>query len=333
VQGRMVFDESVGWIRESAPLLGTTGAWSGAKVAVSDGRISVSNAIFTAAAPSRTDSIVTIASTLTFGGANDDAFSPLDIAGVKIVKVADSYRYAFLSGEGVVTNLDAVAKVSGDIEVQTRLDPVAGEVEYIVGGTTFGPFPRVGGASRVSAVSYSGECEVASLTGEYRFDGIDTNLAVSGGIEYATVAEAVASGGGQVELLWDTSWSPASAGAYTIVKNGFALTLGGSLAYQVTDNGDGTITVTVAGGAAPESPKATSVTFSGSSLKVGVSEVQANCWYALEKTSDLSKPFAVDESTWVSGASLLAGTSELSIVLDGSEPNGFYRVVVSTVAP
>ncbi len=333
VQGSQVFDEKEGWIRESAAMLGTTGAWSGAKVAVADGRISVSNAVFSATAPSRTDSIVTISSTLTFGGANDDAFSPLDIAGVKVVKVADSYRYAFLTDGGVVTNLDAVAKVSCDTEVQTMIDPIAGEVEYIVGGTKFGPFPCVRGVSRVSAVSYSGECDIASLTGAYRFDGIDTNLAASGGIEYATVAEAVASGSGQVELLWDTSWSPASAGAYTIVRNGFALTLGGSLACQVTDNGDGTITVTVAGGAAPESPRATSVTFAGSSLKVGVSEVKAGCWYALEKTSDLSKPFAVDESTWVSGASLLAGTSELSIVLDGSEPNGFYRVVVSTVAP
>ena len=111
------------------------------------------------------------------------------------------------------------------------------------------------------------------------------------------------------------------------------LAIGGALAYSVKDNGNGTITVTVAGGASPDAPAAMSITFAGSTAKVGVSEAQANCWYALEKTTDLALPFVVDQSTWVSGSSLIAGSAELAIAMDGSESQAFYRIVVSATKP
>ena len=93
------------------------------------------------------------------------------------------------------------------------------------------------------------------------------------------------------------------------------------------------MTVTVTGGETPEAPEATSITMSGGTVKVGVADAQANYWYALEKTTDLTKDFVVDASTWTKGSDLIAGTSELSIKLGGAEPQAFYRVVVSATAP
>ena len=82
-----------------------------------------------------------------------------------------------------------------------------------------------------------------------------------------------------------------------------------------------------------DAPEAASVTIVGDTVRVGVAEIDANCWYALEKTTDLTKDFVVDASTWTKGSDLLAGTSELSIKLGGAEPQAFYRVVVSGTAP
>ena len=83
----------------------------------------------------------------------------------------------------------------------------------------------------------------------------------------------------------------------------------------------------------PFALEAASVTIVGDTVRVGVAGAQADYWYALEKTTDLTKEFVVDASTWTKGSDLLAGTSELSIRLGGAEPQAFYRVVVSTAAP
>lgn len=82
-----------------------------------------------------------------------------------------------------------------------------------------------------------------------------------------------------------------------------------------------------------ESPVPVGIAFSGSTVNVGVDSVSADCWYALEKTTDLRQPFVVDPTTWTSGSALLAGDGELVIELDDSEPSAFYRVVVSDIAP
>ena len=174
---------------------------------------------------------------------------------------------------------------------------------------------------------------MTSLDGAYRFEGLDANLAKAGGVEYATVEAAVASGKGEVELLWDATWNPVTGGDYTFAHKNYGLAIGGSLAYLVKDNGDGTLTVSVTGGATPDAPEAASVTIVGNTVRVGVAEIDANCWYALEKTTDLTKHFVVDASTWTKGSDLLAGTSVLSIKLGGAEPQAFYRVVVSGTAP
>ena len=333
-QGTMVTEANESWIAESATSLNTTGTWSGEKASVEGGKLAVSNAVFTATTPSPTKAVVTLTSTFNFGGANDDPFAATAMAGVKVVKVGSAKLYAFLTGDGVMTNLEAKANVNSAVTVTTVIDLVTDQISYAIAGQTFGPYPRVTSASRVSGVRFDGESAVDSVAGSYRFEGLDTNLASVNGVKYATVAEALAaSGNGPVTLLWDASWAPSMGGDYTIAKDGFNLVIGGELAYSVKDNGDNTVTVTVAGGAEPETPSPASITLSGSTVKVGVKDLSADCWYALEKTTDLTKPFVIDASTWTSGASLLAGTSELVIALGGTEPQAFYRVVVSTTAP
>ena len=332
-QGTLKVEEDAGWICETAADMGDTGTWSGDRFVAQDGKISVSNATFTAAKPSPANAVVTVVSTFDFGGANDDAFDPSALAGVKVVKVQNVSRYAFLAGSGVVTNLDVVANVQSPVTVTTLLDLAAGEVTYTIGGTDFGPFPRANGNAYVSGVKYAGAASVAALDGAYRFEGLDSNLAKVGDTEYATVAAAVADAGNDaVTLLWDASWDPAAAGDYNVATNGHTLAIGGDLGYSVRDNGDGTITVTVTG-ASPDAPEAISITVVGSTVKVGVKNPSADCWYALKKTTDLSEPFVVDTDTWTKGSDLIAGTGELSIALGAGETQAFYRIVVSTTAP
>ncbi len=79
--------------------------------------------------------------------------------------------------------------------------------------------------------------------------------------------------------------------------------------------------------------EAISIAFDGATVKIGVSEVLANCWYALEKTTDLALPFAIDADTWTTGTDLLSTDNVLSIALDENESQAFYRIVVSTTAP
>lgn len=332
-QGTFVVDENESWVKESASTFSSTGAWSGDKVEVKGGRISVSNATFTASNAAPKDAVVTISSVQCFNDAVADDFGCDCRAAVKVVNVDGVNRYALKTASGAVTNLDVVANVSGNSCVAFILSNTTHTVSYSIDGVALGTYPMMENPTGVSAVRYVGETEVVSLDGAYRFEGLDSNLAKAGGAEYATVADAVAAGKSDIELLWDTTWNPASAGNYTINTNGYVLAIGGSLAYSVTDNGNGTITVTVVGGSLPDVPEAASITFAGSSVKVGVSEVQPDCWYALEKTKDLAQPFIVDASTWVSGSSLVAGTAKLTIAVDSSEPQAFYRIVVSTTKP
>lgn len=332
-QGTFRVDENAGWIRESASMFGETGAWSGGRAEAAGGKISVSNAVFTASNAAPKDSVVTISSVQCFNEAVEDGFANDCRAAVKVVNVGGINRYAVQTAAGAVTNLDVVADVSGESCVTFVLSNAVHTVSYSVDGVAIGTYPMIEKATGVSAVRYIGETEVTSLDGAYRFEGLDPNLAKADGAEYATVADAVAAGKNDIELLWDTTWDPESSGACTINTNGHVLAIGGALAYSVKDNGDGTITVTVAGGVPPVAPAAASITFAGPTAKVCVSEVQADCWYALEKTTDLARPFVVDRSTWVSGASLMAGARELSIDVDGSEPQAFYRIVVSAGKP
>ncbi len=332
VQGRLVVDENAGWIRESAASFGTTGAWSGDRVAVEDGAIAVSNATFEAASPSPQNAIVTVASTFDFVDANDDAFDPSALAGVKVVKVDDVRRYAFLTGDGVVTNLDAGATVGSAVAVTVRVDFAENRLSYSVGGEPFGPFPAVAGAARVSGAGYAGATSVASLDGSYRLEEIDANLAKIGDTEYATVADAFAAGGdGVVTLLWDSSWVPTVPGEYVVATNGHAIVVGGDLVCEMTDNDDGTVTITLTD--ALNRVRAFSISVGAAKVRVGVAGVKKDCWYALEKTTDLAVDFAVDESTWTKGSLLLDGDSVLEIALGENEPHAFYRVVESDKDP
>ena len=232
-----------------------------------------------------------------------------------------------------MTNLEVAADVSAAVCVTVTLDRVAHTVAYAIDDVVFGPFPGVAEKGAVSKVRYAGATEVDVLTGAYRAEWLDANLAQAGGIEYATVADVLASGTGPVRLLWDATWVPSAAGDYAIAKDGFSLVIGGELAYEVKDNGDGTVTVSVAGEESTEKPAPASITMSGDSIKVGVKDAKANYWYALEKTTDLTKEFVVDETTWVKGSEILAGEKELEIALVPEDKSAFYRVVVSTTAP
>ncbi len=333
VQGTLRTEADAEWICESASDFGTTGSWSGEQVSAAAGKISVSNAVFTAAKSAPRGALVTIASTFDFRAVLGQPHDASSRAGIWVVRASDADRYAMTTADGVVTNETVSANLSSPVRVVVVLDETAHTVSYSVDGVDLGTHPLAVKATGVSKVRYLGATDVASLEGEYSYEGLDSNLARSGGAEYATVADAVASGGGQVELLWDASWNPTAAGEYTFAKNGHLLVVGGSLAYSVTDNGDGTVTVSVTGGATPEAPEAASITFSGAAVKVGVSDVQANYWYALEKTTDLTRPFVVDASTWTKGSALLAGEKELSIALEAGDRQAFYRIVVSSTAP
>lgn len=245
VQGSPKVEDRPDWIAESASAFNVTGLWTGEKAVVENGVIAVSNATFTATTPSRANARVTVSTTMEFRGPAEEPLDPAARAGVQVVKVGGVYRYAFLTGNGVVTDTTVTANVSGPVQVQVELDDTKDEIVYTIGGKAFGPFAATAGAKTVDSVRYLGETAVTALAGAYHFEGLEANLAKAGDVEYPTVAEAVAQAGANpVTLLWDASWTPTVAGSYTIVTNGHQLAVGGEPAPAVTDNGDGTITVT-----------------------------------------------------------------------------------------
>ena len=316
VQGAPGIDEDEDWINETAETFGSTGAWTGDVAEVADGSIAVSNATFTAGTAAPKDSVVMISTTFCFGDCTDESLDVSARAGIAAVEVGGVSRYAFLTASGVVTNLTVAANISTPVEVTLVLDCVENTVSYTVGGVSLGTHPMTAKNTGVASVSYLGEGEVASLEGAYRCEVLDTNVAQAGGVEYQTVAEAIASGETPVALLWDASWNPAAVGSYVITTNGHALAIGGTLAWLVTDNGDGTITVAVSSGEIPQ-PVIGSRT--GSDELVGLSVVKGE---GDDDTMYLVIPFAAKAGftyTLRSSASLLAPTSEWSAAA-GVEP-------------
>ncbi len=309
VQGAPGIDEDEDWINETAETFGSTGAWTGDVAEVADGSIAVSNATFTADTAAPKDSVVMISTTFCFGDCTDESLDVSARAGIAAVEVGGVSRYAFLTANGVVTNLTVAANISTPVEVTLVLDCVENTVSYTVGGVSLGTHPMTAKNTGVSSVSYLGEGEVASLEGAYRCEVLDTNVAQAGGVEYQTVAEAIASGETPVALLWDASWNPMAVGSYVITTNGHALAIGGTLAWLVTDNGNGTITVAVSSGEIPQ-PVIGSRT--GSDELVGLSVVKGE---GDDDTMYLVIPFAAKAGftyTLKSSASLLAPTSEWS---------------------
>jgi hypothetical protein len=316
VQGAPGIDEDEDWINETAETFGSTGVWSGDVAEVADGSIAVSNATFTAGTAAPKDSVVMISTTFCFGDCTDESLDVSARAGIAAVEVGGVSRYAFLTANGVVTNLTVAANISTPVEVTLVLDCVESTVSYTVGGVSLGTHPMTAKNTGVSSVSYLGEGEVASLEGAYRCEVLDTNVAQAGGVEYQTVAEAIASGETPVALLWDASWNPTAVGSYVITTNGHALAIGGTLAWLVTDNGNGTITVAVSSGEIPQ-PVIGSRT--GSDELVGLSVVKGE---GDDDTMYLVIPFAAKAGftyTLRSSASLLAPTSEWSAAA-GVEP-------------
>ena len=320
-QGTLKLDEKTDWIAESAAAFEATGTWGGDRAESVGTKIAVSNAVFTVATPSPVEANVSITTVMSFRGATERPFDPAMKASVQVVKVASVNRYAFLTGDGAVTNLTAIANVSGEATVKFDLDYTANTVTYTIDGTVFGPFVAPAAVVKsVSGVRYDGATEVASLIGSYRFEGVDANLAKVGGVEYATVAEAIAEAGSDtVQLLWDASWEPSAAGEYAVATNDHVLAIGGPFAWSVKDNGDGTLTVTVTGGAS--APAVGSISVVGRTVTVAVKDARPDLWYALEKTTDLSRPFVV-ATEWVKGA------ESLSTTVDDGETKAFFRVVV-----
>ncbi len=307
VQGTPGIDEDEDWIDETAETFGSTGVWSGDLAEAADGSIAVSNATFTAGTAAPKDAVVMISTTFCFGDCTDESLDVSARAGIAAVDVGGVSRYAFLTASGVVTNLAVAANISTPVEVTLVLDCVENTVSYTVGGVSLGTHPMTAKNTGVSSVSYLGEGEVASLEGAYRCEVLDTNVAQAGGVGYQTVAEAMASGETPVELLWDASWNPTAVGSYVITTNGHLLAVGGSLAWLVTDNGDGTITVAVSSGEIPQ-PVIGSRT--GSDELVGLSVVKGE---GDDDTMYLVIPFAAKAGftyTLRSSASLLAPTSE-----------------------
>ena len=237
------------WIRETAAAFGSTGTWTGDRAVVESGKISVSNATFTAARPAPRTSVVTLATTFDFGKPWGKPLDTTKCAGIAVVRAGGVNRYAVLTASGVVTNLAVVANVGSPAVVMVTLDDAAHTVAYSVDGAALGTYPMAAKAKGVSTIRYAGVMDVSALNGAYHVERQGTNLAKVGDAEYATVEAAIAAAGGRtVTLLWNASWTPTSAGDYMIDKNGFDLEIGGGLARTLKDNGDGTVTVTVGGG-------------------------------------------------------------------------------------
>ena len=331
VQGAPSVDEDTAWIRESATAFETTGSWSGDKAAVADGAIAVSNATFSAAAPAPRAAVVTVSSTFRFGDPSDEPWISSARAAITVVAAGGVKRYAVRTADGAATNLSVVANTASPVAVTIVVDGAANTVSYSVGGVSLGTYPVAEKASGVSTVRYDGATDVAALDGAYRLEWLDANLATAGGAEYATVAEALASGAGTVGLLWDASWNPAADGTYVVATNGHALVVGGDLEWSVSDNGDGTITVTVGDGIVRV--RAGSIAVGATTVRVGVEGIKTGRWYALEKTTDLSQGFVLDASTWTSASALLAGTGELEISIGENETCAFYQVRESDAEP
>ena len=330
-QGRPVIAEESGWIHETASTFGSTGAWSGEKAVVADGAIAVSNATFTAATAAPGDAVVTITSTFVFGEPSDDAFETSDRAAITVVPVGGVGRYAVATANGVATNLSVVAETASPVTVMVVMDCWAKKVSYSVDGMALGTYPMAEKADGVSTMRYSGATAVTALDGTYLIERLDTNVAKAGDTEYPTVEEAVQSGKQPIELLWDASWDPTTPGVHTITTNGYDLDIGGDLDHAVTDNGDGTITVTVTDSIVRVSAK--SITVGETTVLVGVDGIKAGRWYALEKTTDLSQGFVLDETTWTSATDLLLGTGELEIAIGENETCAFYQIRESDKAP
>ena len=247
VQGTPNVEENLNWINETAATFGSTGSWSGDKAEVAAGIIVVSNATFTAATAAPKASVMTVTSTFCFGDPSDEAFDISSRAGITVVDVGGVNRYAVLTANGAVTNLSVVANTASTVEVTVTLDGTANTVSYSVDNVLLGTYPMTVKATGVSTVHYDGLGVVASLDGAYRFEGIDTNVAQVGDVGYPTVAAAVsAAGSDPVTLLWDASWTPAATGDYLFATNGHVLAIGGEYAHSVVDNGNGSITITIA---------------------------------------------------------------------------------------
>ena len=330
-QGRPVIAEESGWIHETASTFESTGAWSGEKAVVADGAIAVSNATFTAATAAPGDAVVTITSTFLFGEPSDDAFETSDRAAITVVPVDGVGRYAVATANGVETNLSVVAETASPVTVMVVMDCWANRVSYSVDGMALGTYPMAEKADGVSTMRYSGATAVTALDGTYLIERLDTNVAKAGDTEYPTVEEAVQSGKQPIELLWDASWDPTTPGVHTITTNGYDLEIGGDLDHAVTDNGDGTITVTVTDGTVHV--RAKSITVGETTVLVGVDGIKAGRWYALEKTTDLSQGFVLDETTWTSATDLLVGTGELEIAIGENETCAFYQIRESDKDP
>ena len=245
VQGAAVTDADGDWINETTATFGTTGAWSGDKAEVASGAIAVSNATFTAATAAPNAAVVTVTSSFCFGDPSDEAYDISSRAGITVVEAGGVNRYAVLTANGAVTNLSVVANTASAVEVVVTLDCASNTVAYSVGGVFLGTYPMTSKASGVSTVRFDGPTDVSALEGAYCLDWIDANVAKAGDTEYATLAEAIASGETPVELLWDASWNPTAVGNYTIKTNGYDIAIGGAFAHSLVDNGNGTVTISV----------------------------------------------------------------------------------------
>lgn len=203
----------------------------------------------------------------------------------------------------------------------------AGAEDYVqlFSGYLTGVVEGTGASRRVASLGFKGMGKVSVLDGTFTRDFLDASVATVGGVKYATVADAVAAGG-QVALLWDASWSPNAPGEYAFAKDGHDLVIGGTLAYQVKDNGDGTVTVTVAGDD-PDAPVASSITLKGEKVAIGVANPEAKRRYCLARAAKPGDEFVPDETTWKTGAELLEGAL-LEVTVTPGATAEFFKVVV-----
>lgn len=244
------------WIDENASTFAgtteSTGVWSnkeGASVVDNKIKIDASDAPVTFTPAAATGSIYRITMNAAFEEASVIDELDTDIkGGIVIVDDEEVKKFAVFNGTAWTTVDTSVfaPELNTEYALQMVFDKGAGRLTYLLVGTD--AETRLASFATTVAdpvqIDFQGSGTLSSLVGQY----YDANVATADGVEYATVAEALAAGKGAVTLLWDATWvvpADIAYGTYTVLANGKNLVIDDSAlsGKSLVDNGDGTYTI------------------------------------------------------------------------------------------
>lgn len=244
------------WIDEDASTFAgtseSTGVWTnkeGASVVDNKIKIDASDAPVTFTPAAATGSIYRITMNAAFEEASVIDELETDVkGGIVIVDDAGVKKFAVFNGSAwtTVDTLVFAPELNTEYALQMVFDKGAGRLTYLLVGTD-AETVLASFATTVAdpvQIDFQGSGTLSSLVGQY----YDANVATADGVEYATVAEALAAGKGAVTLLWDATWvvpADIAYGTYTVLNGGKKLVIDDSAlkGKNLVDNGDGTYTI------------------------------------------------------------------------------------------